>query len=263
MNALRLWRASAIASPAQQPTAMQSDQRAIQHHLIFVLWLAFFGLMLFAAYLLWRLGIWHMLVAADPTFLTLVILVLFVIATLWCGRRSYVLSEQHQDLQAAKALLQHRPDEAQAFYANLMLDKQRSWVHGYFKDLIAKGPLHWRDNAQLTDLLAEKAHGSHETAWWVNGIQLKLGLLGKVIGFSILALHLGSMESFDASQSQALLKNLTGGLGIALLTTMTGLAGNILLGLQLTKLDRMADTLVAEALTLAETDLVSVFEPKH
>ena len=86
-------------------------------------------------------------------------------------------------------------------------------------------------------------------AWWINGIQLKLGLLGKVIGFSILALQLGQMDSFDPSQSARLLKNLTGGLGIALLTTMTGLAGNILLCLQLMRLDRFADALMADTLS--------------
>jgi len=80
----------------------------------------------------------------------------------------------------------------------------------------------------------------------VNGIQLKLGLLGKVIGFSILALQIGHVQSFDLSQSQDLLRSLTTGLGVALLTTMVGLVGNILLGLQLTRLDRYANRLVAD-----------------
>ena len=40
---------------------------------------------------------------------------------------------------------------------------------------------------------------------------------------------------------------LTSGLGVALLTTMVGLVGNILLGLQLTRMDRFADQLLAQA----------------
>ena len=68
---------------------------------------------------------------------------------------------------------------------------------------------------------------------------------------ALLALNLGQMESFDPSQSAQLLKSLTGGLGIALLTTVTGLTGNILLGLQLMRLDRFADALVADALALS------------
>ena len=62
-----------------------------------------------------------------------------------------------------------------------------------------------------------------------------------------LALEIGAIQNFDASQSQELLRSLTTGLGVALLTTMVGLVGNILLGLQLTRLDRYADALVAEA----------------
>ena len=110
-----------------------------------------------------------------------------------------------------------------------------------------------RHRVLAVEVESERAHGPHEMAWWLNGIQLKLGLLGKVIGFSILALQLGQMDSFDPSQSAQLLKSLTGGLGIALLTTVTGLTGNILLGLQLMRLDRFADALVADALALSLT----------
>ncbi|HNJ84544.1 MAG TPA: MotA/TolQ/ExbB proton channel family protein, partial [Piscinibacter sp.] len=117
------------------------------------------------------------------------------------------------------------------------------WAAEYWAALAAAP----RDADAPLDLLLEHTHGPHGTAWWVNGIQLKLGLLGKVIGFSILALEIGQIQNFDASQSQELLRSLTTGLGVALLTTMVGLVGNILLGLQLTRLDRYADALVAEA----------------
>jgi biopolymer transport protein ExbB/TolQ len=68
-----------------------------------------------------------------------------------------------------------------------------------------------------------------------------------VIGFSMLALQIGQIQNFDPAQSQELLKSLTAGLGVALLTTMVGLVGNIVLGLQLTRLDRYADRIVADA----------------
>jgi hypothetical protein len=107
--------------------------------------------------------------------------------------------------------------------------------------------IHARVSGAPLDLLMDKTHGPHTTAWWVNGVQLKLGLLGKVIGFSVLAMQIGQIQSFDPSQAQELLRNLTSGLGVALLTTMVGLVGNILLGLQLTRMDRFADDLVAQA----------------
>ena len=112
-----------------------------------------------------------------------------------------------------------------------------------------------KECAQLTEVLSERLHGPSESAWWVNGIQIKMGLLGKVIGFSILAIQLSQIQSFDASQSQTLLKTLTGGLGIALLTTAVGLLANMLLGMQLVKLDRYADQILADAVEFAETRL--------
>jgi MotA/TolQ/ExbB proton channel family len=160
---------------------------------------------------------------SDPTGITLVIIILFACSTLWCGARS-------KELQLQRRLLH---------------DKQEGWATEYWRAIQA-GQAASKDADAPLDLLLEATHGPHTTAWWVNGIQLKLGLLGKVIGFSILALNIGQMQNFDASQSQDLLRSLTTGLGVALLTTMVGLVGNILLGLQLTRLDRYADRFVAD-----------------
>lgn len=193
---------------------------------LFLLWLAYMGMLVLAAWLLWSAGAWHRLMAADPTRLTLVIVLLFVGCSLWAGRRAWLLGQQRQALDAGAV------DPA-------------AWSAAFLRSTD-------RSNALL--VLGERAHGPHEMAWWLNGIQLKLGLLGKVIGFSILALDLGQMQGFDPSQSAQLLKSLTGGLGIALLTTVTGLTGNILLGLQLMRLDRFADALVADALALSLTN---------
>lgn len=193
---------------------------------LFLLWLAYMGVLVFAAWLLWRAGAWHRLVEADPTHLTLVIVVLFIGCSLWAGRRAWDLGRQRSALDAGQA-------------------------QGWSSEFLAGTAQPGADRASWLQVLGERAHGPHEMAWWLNGIQLKLGLLGKVIGFSILALQLGQMDSFDPSQSAQLLKSLTGGLGIALLTTVTGLTGNILLGLQLMRLDRFADALVADALALS------------
>jgi hypothetical protein len=184
-------------------------------------WAALAGLFAFAAWLLGARGVWALLLGSDPTGITLVIIVVFVAATLWCGGRA-------RELQAQRRAFEQQRD---------------GWAADY-RAALRRAP---RDAGAPLDLLLEQTHGPHQTAWWVNGIQLKLGLLGKVIGFSMLAIEIGQIRSFDAAQSQELLKSLTAGLGIALLTTMVGLVGNILLGLQLTRLDRYADALVADA----------------
>ncbi|VTU26858.1 hypothetical protein SRS16CHR_03944 [Variovorax sp. SRS16] len=189
-------------------------------------WLALAGAFAFATWLLGARGVWALLLRSDPTGITLAIVIVFAAATLWCGARARVLQAQRVALGDARA----RGAAAAC------------WAADYWRVLS-----HDKTDADTAlDLLMERTHGAHAAAWWVNGAQLKLGLLGKVIGFSILALDIGNTQSFDPAQSQDLLRSLTAGLGVALLTTMVGLVGNILLGLQLTRLDRYADQLVAD-----------------
>ncbi len=203
--------------------------RAVVHEPLWLEWLALAGLFVFATWLLGARGVWGLLLRSDPTGITLVIIVVFCAASLWCGARSRELSVQRSLLNQAIAL---GPASART-----------GWAAEYWQAL----KLAPRDAGAPLDLLLERSHGPHSTGWWVNGIQLKLGLLGKVIGFSILALEIGQLKNFDPAQSQDLLRSLTNGLGVALLTTMVGLVGNILVGLQLTRLDRYADGLVADA----------------
>ena len=216
-----------FAKPLKSAATRRDDGFLIEP--IWLEWLTLGGMLAFGGWLLGMRGVWSLLLSSDPTGLTLVIILVFVASTLWCGGRSRELQRQRGLLQAA------RQGGVQGGLA-------QGWAGEYLAALRANP----RDDNAPLDLLVEMAQGPHHTAWWVNGIQLKLGLLGKVIGFSVLALQIGNIQSFDPNQTQDLLKSLTQGLGIALLTTMVGLVGNILLGLQLTRLDRYADALVAD-----------------
>ncbi len=213
----------------------------------FMQWLCFAGLLTFAAYLCWRANIWGVLVNADPTGITMMIIVVFVMSTLWVGTRAALLMRERLALNAWQQAARSGLTQAPAGHAGAVQD--------YLSGLLEKARRHDYDNAQLTEVLAERLHGPSESAWWVNGIQIKLGLLGKVIGFSILALDISQMQAFDASQSASILKTLTGGLGIALLATAVGLVANMLLGVQLVRMDRCGDGILADALEFAETGL--------
>ncbi|MDM0117781.1 hypothetical protein QTI66_37420 [Variovorax sp. J22R133] len=162
-------------------------------------WLALAGVLGFATWLLGLRGVLALLLAADPTGITLVIVIVFAGSTLWCGARTRELERQRR--WAASTPLRD------------------GWGADYLRTLGQPQA----DSGEALDLLLEQTHGPHATAWWVNGIQLKLGLLGKVIGFSILALTIGKVRSFDPSESQELLRSLTSGLGVALLTQRLGI----------------------------------------
>lgn len=217
----------------------------------FMQWLCFVGVLMFAGFLCWRANVWGVLIAADPTGITMMIIAVFIASTLWVGLRAYMLMRERHALDSWQlaALPGYGTPQPPAEVSGS--------VHTYLSALLERGRRDHHDNAQLTEVLAERLHGPSESAWWVNGIQIKLGLLGKVIGFSILAIDISNMQTFDASQSASLLKTLTGGLGIALLTTAVGLVANMLLGVQLVRMDRCGDGILADALEFAETRLSS------
>ena len=57
-------------------------------------WLALCGMFLFAAWLLGLNGVWSLLFTSDPTGITLVIVLVFVLSTVWSGARSRELGRQ-------------------------------------------------------------------------------------------------------------------------------------------------------------------------
>jgi hypothetical protein len=51
-------------------------------------------------------------------------------------------------------------------------------------------------------LLAERSHGPHETAWWFAAVAIKLGLLGTVVGFIVMATQIGQHAELRPRQVQ-------------------------------------------------------------
>ena len=105
----------------------------------------------------------------------------------------------------------------------------------------------------MAEVLSERARGSHEVGWFVCGAMIKLGLIGTIIGFVSMLSSVGAIETFDISNMQDVLQNMSAGMGVALYTTLTGVTASMTLGLQYLLLDRSADQLVALVVEYGET----------
>ncbi len=203
------------SEPASLPLPRRQAHIEALAQRVFWSWAAAAGLALFTAWWLQSHGWWRTLVEGDPSGISVGIVILSVIVTGWCGRRAWLLQQQ-----AA-------PGSA--------------WRLAYAAE-------HACSPDTAGQLLAERSHGPHETAWWFGAAAIKLGLLGTVVGFIVMATQIGRMPSFDLDQVQNLLKQMTAGMAIALYTTLVGLIGNLWLGLQLLLLDRLADRIAADVL---------------
>ena len=200
------------------PAARRQDGIEALAQRLFWAWAAMAGLALFTAWWLHTHGWWRELVTGDPSGISVAIVGLSVAVTGWCGRRAWLLQQQAAPGSAWR----------------------RAW-----RDEHARAP------DEAGQLLAERSHGPHETAWWFAAAAIKLGLLGTVVGFIVMSAQIGRMPSFDLDQVQNLLKQMTAGMAIALYTTLVGLIANLWLGLQLLLLDRLADRIAADVLAVA------------
>ncbi|MFZ1387014.1 MAG: MotA/TolQ/ExbB proton channel family protein [Thiolinea sp.] len=205
-----------------------------QPWLLFLQWLWFFGLLLVGLALLWDNGILQFMFATDSTYLCLLMVVLFLLTCLHCGYRSWFLSRQSQALWDWQ---QNNPDNS------VLMSR-------YLSELAAiKNP----QEKQLTaELLSAQLRGQHEVGWFITGALIKLGMLGTVIGFVMMLGSMTHLNSLDIAQVQTLMSAMTQGMKIALNTTIVGLVGSLLLGLQYLMLDRAADKLVVEAIHASE-----------
>ncbi len=200
------------------PAARSDDSVALLAQRVFWAWAASAGLMLFTAWWLQSNGWWRKLVEGDPSGISLGIVLLALVVTLWCGRRAWLLQG--------------------------MALRGSAWRRAHVQ-------AHAQSANTAAQLLGEQTHGPHETAWWFAAATIKLGLLGTVVGFIVMATQIGGMPSFDIDQVQQLLKKMTQGMAIALYTTLVGLLANLWLGLQLMLLDRLADRMAADMLAEA------------
>ena len=224
----------------------------------FYRWLVFFGIMLLGGFVAVSEGLLETLVRTDESHLSGVILVLFLLASLDAGRRARQLGKElcaamqiAERARRREPLFLTHPDSGVTFSDAEAGD---SFAHHHLL-LLANKTFHQRTLGGQ-DLLLERLENAlgrgHETGWFLADLMIRLGLLGTVIGFIFMLSSVADVASVDIHALQQLLTNMSGGMRIALYTTLTGLGAGILLGFQYRLLDGGVDRLMAEIIELSE-----------
>ena len=205
------------------------NKRAPYFILISWLWLA--GLMLFMVMVTWDIGLLPEVLASDQTRISVVLLLFTALTSLHCAYRSYRLS------QLESALLLWQTGKQQA---------DKSLLSTYLPLMTRDGEKNLSLNGEL---LSEHFHYQHTFGWFIAGAMIKLGLLGTVIGFIIMLTSISGLDSLEIAQVQQLMQRMTQGMMVALNTTLLGLVGSMILGVQYLLLDHCADQLLVRTLT--------------
>ena len=185
------------------------------------------GIEFFIVYLLADAGLLQVLLAEDYSFISRVILAIYLVASLHVMLVSYYLSIESNDLNAGSSA-----------------GKLRSNVQRYFS--LLQQPSNESDDSSemLIEVLDSRCRGQFRFGYVVADLMLKLGLLGTVIGFIFMLGSLVDLNSIDINVMQKLLTQMSGGMKVALFTTLTGMSCGVLLNIKYQLLDWSVDNLL-------------------
>ena len=116
------------------------------------------------------------------------------------------------------------------------------------------------DQTLLLKAFEEKLHGAQSIGFFIAETMLRLGLLGTVIGFIFMLAPLANVQAIDVGQMREVLASMSGGMAVALYTTLCGLIGGILLKLQYYFLEGATEELMATITEITEVFVVPVLE---
>jgi len=185
------------------------------------------GVELFMVYLLLDSGLLPTLLAEDYSFVSRAILSIYLFASLHVMLVAYHLSIEIRDVNTEASI--------QPYSGN---------VQRYFSLLRKPASDSDKSPELLIEVLDGRCRGQFRFGYVIADLMLKLGLLGTVIGFIFMLGSLVDLNSIDISVMQRLLAQMSGGMKVALFTTLTGMSCGVLLNMKYQVLDWSVDKLL-------------------
>src|SRR5580692_9007497 len=229
-----------------------------------LLWMIFTGLSVFAAVLLWRYGLIHLMLASDRTYISSVIAVLYIVTCGHCFWRTRAIAREADVARHCRTILSASDgadalkSEAHTLPAGLVTDHIKSLV----TKADAQGAGHI-DQTLLLRTLADRLRGSNGFGSFASDTLMKLGLLGTIIGFIIMLAPIAGLDAADKVAMKSSMGLMSDGMAVAMYTTLAGLVGSILIRVQYYMLDAATQQVFSDAVTLTETRVTPALERQN
>ena len=211
-------------------------------------WMIFTGVSLFAAVALWRYGLIRLMVASDRTYISSVIGVLYVGASLHCLAQAIAVS--HETAVAAR-------------WRDGGATPSRSLVGAHLRDLAtkarARGPARL-DQTLLLRVLGQNLQRGQALGSLASDTLMKLGLLGTIIGFILMLGPIAGLDGDDPVAMRAAMSVMGDGMAVAMYTTLAGLVGSILLKAQYFMVERATASLFWNVARETEVRFIAALE---
>ena len=230
-------------------------------------WLIFTGLWVFAFVLLWRFGLIRQMVEGDRTYLSSIIALLYIAASMHCLWRTIVISREGDAARRTGALIASGSGGFDLDGDTVVVEGvgrlPPGLVPAHILDLAVKARLQGPrrlDQTLLLRGLANRLRGSNQFGAFASDTLMKLGLLGTIIGFIMMLAPIAGIDLNDRGTIRSSMNLMSDGMAVAMYTTLAGLVGSILVSIQYYMLDDATAKLFAFAVGLTEVRVVSTLE---
>jgi hypothetical protein len=236
-------------------------------HLPLLRWLMFTGVSAFGFVLAWHYGLFHLMLASDKTYISVIITVLYVAISLHCLARTAAISRELDSAQRVFALVSRGTPSFRVLGPDVVTGDGSKLPPGqvtaHIRNLILKAGLqghHRLDQTLLLRGLADALRGPNQLGPFASDALMKLGLLGTIIGFILMLAPIAGLDAADRASVKSSMGLMSDGMAVAMYTTLTGLIGSVLVQTQYYMLDEATAKVFGLATDLTEVFVVSVLE---
>lgn len=206
-------------------------------HLLWLKSLLLLMVTVFALIAAWHYGLLQQVLFDEPSGLAALIALVFAIAVLQGSAAVWQLSRTSN----AVRLIERHLTEKSGLAGRLPEGPVRRYVEALAR---REAPKPGEPADTLLEAFVSEITAGHAFGWFVSDVLLSLGLLGTVIGFIAMLAPIGQLDGGDEAALKTALTAMSGGMAIALYTTLVGLIGALWLKLQGYLLDHGADQVI-------------------
>ena len=231
-------------------------------------WMIFTGVTLFGFAIAWRYSLFQLMTAQDRSGISVFICILYVAISGHCLACVVAVSREINTAHRVRDRVMNGVNAYRTEGRRVVTDDGATLPAGritdYIRNLVVKAEKQGRerrlDQTLLLRGLADKLRSPMQFGAFAGDALLKLGLLGTIVGFILMLLPLATLENFDAASMKSSMKVMSGGMAVAMYTTLAGLVGSVLVKAQYYILDNASAYLFDVTTDLTEVFVVSTLE---
>jgi biopolymer transport protein ExbB/TolQ len=229
-------------------------------------WLLINSLFIFCLIGFWYFGLIQSMLSSDKSYISFIIIVVYFFTSFHALFKIFNISTVIKHVYKIKSEIDDSNEDIfsistlkKLFFLEDNQNDLKFYFQEYISNIIIKSQKQSKNNFDqqiLLQLFADKLQKQLKIGLLISDLMLKLGLLGTIVGFILMLAPISNIDAYDVTTLKTALSSMSGGMAIALFTTLAGLVGGILLRTQYFLLDEANEELFSNIAQIAETSII-------